>query len=61
MRGRKAEQQMAIVMATLNSLLPPGAADRFKAWFPPNKFSCEANAAITGWKGRVELLGRLNW
>ena len=52
-RGRTSAQQRATVGAVLASLLPPGGPARFRALFPFNRFSAEANAAFTkigfGW------------
>eukprot|EP00246_Nothoceros_aenigmaticus_P013064 TRINITY_DN4333_c0_g1_i1.p1 TRINITY_DN4333_c0_g1~~TRINITY_DN4333_c0_g1_i1.p1 ORF type:complete len:259 (-),score=35.82 TRINITY_DN4333_c0_g1_i1:317-1093(-) len=47
MQGRNAKEQQAAVREVLLSTLPPGAPEQFKKLFPPSKFACELNAAIT--------------
>ncbi|EFN57026.1 hypothetical protein CHLNCDRAFT_57404 [Chlorella variabilis] len=47
MRGRNSAEQQETVAGVLAGLLPPQAPERFRRWFPLNKFNAETNAFIT--------------
>lgn len=47
MRGRNSLEQQETVAGVLAGLLPPQAPERFRRWFPLNKFNAEVNAFIT--------------
>ncbi|XP_062192584.1 beta-carotene isomerase D27, chloroplastic-like [Phragmites australis] len=47
MTGRTRAQQQEAVREVLLSMLPPGAPEQFKKLFPPTRWACEFNAALT--------------
>jgi hypothetical protein len=47
MVGRSRAQQQEAVREVLISMLPPGAPEQFKKLFPPTRWACEFNAALT--------------
>jgi hypothetical protein len=47
MVGRTRAQQQEAVREVLLSMLPPGAPEQFKKLFPPTRWACEFNAALT--------------
>ncbi|KAF7096266.1 hypothetical protein CFC21_098238 [Triticum aestivum] len=47
MVGRSRAQQQEAVREVLLSMLPPGAPEQFKKLFPPTRWACEFNAALT--------------
>ncbi|GJN12602.1 hypothetical protein PR202_ga30893 [Eleusine coracana subsp. coracana] len=47
MVGRTRAQQQEAVREVLLSMLPAGAPDQFKKLFPPTRWACEFNAALT--------------
>ncbi|XP_006659061.2 beta-carotene isomerase D27, chloroplastic [Oryza brachyantha] len=47
MVGRTRAQQQAAVREVLLSMLPPGAPEQFRKLFPPTRWACEFNAALT--------------
>ncbi|RWR88910.1 beta-carotene isomerase D27, chloroplastic isoform X2 [Cinnamomum micranthum f. kanehirae] len=47
MQGRSRTEQLRVVREVLLSMLPPGAPAQFKKLFPPTKWACEFNAALT--------------
>jgi hypothetical protein len=47
MVGRTRAQQQEAVREVLLSMLPPGAPEQFRKLFPPTRWACEFNAALT--------------
>ncbi|XP_024534389.1 beta-carotene isomerase D27, chloroplastic [Selaginella moellendorffii] len=47
LQGRNPVEQRALVREVLLSIMPPGAPETFRKLFPPTKWACEFNAAIT--------------
>jgi hypothetical protein len=47
MVGRTHAQQQEAVREVLLSMLPPGAPEQFRKLFPPTRWACEFNAALT--------------
>ncbi|WVZ95425.1 hypothetical protein U9M48_041193 [Paspalum notatum var. saurae] len=47
MVGRTRAQQQEAVREVLLSMLPPGAPAQFRRLFPPSRWACEFNAALT--------------
>ncbi|KAJ1266939.1 hypothetical protein BS78_07G018400 [Paspalum vaginatum] len=47
MVGRTRAQQQEAVREVLLSMLPPGAPAQFRKLFPPTRWACEFNAALT--------------
>ncbi|KAL6856903.1 hypothetical protein ACP4OV_018285 [Aristida adscensionis] len=47
MAGRTRAQQQAAVREVLLSMLPAGAPEQFRRLFPPTRWACEFNAALT--------------
>ncbi|XP_066326247.1 beta-carotene isomerase D27, chloroplastic-like [Miscanthus floridulus] len=47
MVGRTGAQQQEAVREVLLSMLPPGAPEQFRKLFPPTRWACEFNAALT--------------
>lgn len=47
MLGRTRAQQQQAVREVLLSMLPPGAPAQFRRLFPPTRWACEFNAALT--------------
>eukprot|EP00210_Caulerpa_lentillifera_P004793 g4575.t1 len=54
-RGSPSDAQQ-VIKGVLSATCPPEAAERFKAWFPPVKWSAEFNAWLTT-KGFLWLVG----
>ncbi|EFJ23185.1 hypothetical protein SELMODRAFT_103815 [Selaginella moellendorffii] len=47
LKGRTPVEQRALVRQVFLSIMPPGAPETFRKLFPPTKWACEFNAAIT--------------